>query len=148
MSSPIDLGQEILAAQGRILTHSVKRHGLRAVFAVMALVFLFFAAISFHGVLWGVFMTLCHLSPLYAALCVMGVDFLFVLIFVLLALRSRHPSFAEEREKMTRDRKFQELKRAVEVTALAKIAFGPLGRFAGGHLWRVASSPFRRKRKK
>ncbi|MDF7673593.1 hypothetical protein PT277_01270 [Acetobacteraceae bacterium ESL0709] len=147
MSSPIDLGHEILASQGRILSHSVKRHGLRAVFAIIALVFLFFAAISFHGVLWGAFLTLCHMGPFYAALCVLAVDVFMALIFVLLALRSRHPSGAEEKEKAARDHKIQEFKRAVEVTALAKIAFGPLGRFAGGQLWRVVRSPFKKKAK-
>lgn len=143
MSNPLELGQDILSKQAEIFGHCVRRHGLRVLFAVFALVFLGFAAISFHAVLWMAFLTFCKIGPLYSALCVMGVDLLFVLFFVLLAIQSRSPSVAEERIRFARDQKLHELRGSLALSAVTSLLFGPLGRYAGGRFF----SMFRSKKK-
>ncbi|QHI95102.1 hypothetical protein GT348_01255 [Aristophania vespae] len=148
MSSPIELGQEVLAAQGRVFAQTVKRHGVRVVFAIIAAIFLLFAAISLHGVLWTLFLGVCHFSPLNAALCVMGIDILFALIFLLLAMRARHSTPSEERAILARDQKLQELKRSIGLSALLSVASGPVGRFAGGRVLKMVKLPFGRRKKR
>lgn len=146
MSSPVEVGQEVLSAQGQIIGHCAKRYGLRAAFAIVALVFLGFAALSFHGVLWALFLTFCHLGPFYSALCVLGVDLLFVLIFVILASLSRKPGVAEEKARMERDRKVQELKQAFALSTVLGVLNGPVGRYAGGQAFKIVRSLFSRKK--
>lgn len=144
MSSPVEVGQEVLSAQGQIIGHCAKRYGLRAAFAVIALVFLAFAAVSFHGVLWALFLTFCHFGAFYSALCVLGVDLLFVLFFVILASLSRKPGLAEEKARMERDRKLQDLKQSLALSTVISVLSGPIGRYAGGRAFKLLRSLFSR----
>ncbi|MXV43779.1 hypothetical protein GS501_01760 [Saccharibacter sp. 17.LH.SD] len=146
MSSPVEVGQEVLSAQGQIIAHCVKRHGIRVAFAVIALVFLLFAAISFHGVLWALFFAFCHFGIFYSALCVLGVDLLFVVLFIILAAISRRPGLAEERARIARDNKLHELKQSIALSALLNVVTGPMGRSAGGFFFKKARSAFSRKK--
>ncbi|GBR35468.1 MULTISPECIES: hypothetical protein [Gluconobacter] len=125
---PIELGQDVLAAQGQILSRSAMRIGRRVAYGVVAAVFLMFAAISFHGFLWAFFIDVVGLGYVASALCVMGVDLLFVLIFGLLAARSIPDPVAIE-ARIRRDRKLAQLKQSVAMAALTGVVFGPAGRF-------------------
>lgn len=145
MSGPVEVGQEVVSAQGQIISHCVKRYGIRIAFAVAAMIFLVFAAISFHGVLWALFLTFCHLNAVYAALCVLGVDVLFVVLFIMLASLSRRPSLAEEKARMKRDRKLQELKHSLALSTALSVITGPVGRYAGGRAFKFVRSLFSRR---
>lgn len=135
MSNPIEIGQEVLAAQGQILSYSARRYGLRAALVGGALLFMFFAAISLHAVLWALFLTVCGLAPIWASLCVLAFDLVGVLIFALFALNSRRPSMAEEKARIQREHCIQELKQSIAVTALVSLVCGPLGRFVGHRIF-------------
>lgn len=147
MNGLLEIGQAVLAAQGKIFKECAKRHGLRVAFLIVAVVFLGFAAISLHGVFWAFFEQVCHFGPLASAACVLGVDVLLVVIFLLLALRAGHSSFAEERARMERDRKLHELKQGFAFSSLFSIASGPVGRYAGGQAWRIVKGAFARRKK-
>lgn len=147
MNGLLEIGQAVLAAQGKIFKECAKRHGLRVAFLIVAVVFLGFAAISLHGVFWAFFEQVCHFGPLASAACVLGVDVLLVVIFLLLALRAGHSSFAEERARMERDRKLHELKQSFAFSSLFSIASGPVGRYAGGQAWRIVKGAFARRKK-
>lgn len=125
---PIELGQDVLSAQGQILSRSAMRIGRRVAYGIIAAVFLLFTALSFHGFLWAFFINVAGLSYVKSALCVIGVDLLFVVIFGLLAARSI-PDPIEIEARIRRDRKLIELKQAVAMTALTGLVFGPAGRF-------------------
>ncbi|MFT8809413.1 hypothetical protein [Gluconobacter sp.] len=125
---PIELGQDVLSAQGQILSRSAMRIGRRVAYGIIAAVFLLFTALSFHGFLWAFFINVAGLSYVKSALCVIGVDLLFVVIFGLLAARSI-PDPVEIEARIRRDRKLIELKQAVAMTALTGLVFGPAGRF-------------------
>ncbi|MBS1104281.1 hypothetical protein JK202_14920 [Gluconobacter sp. Dm-62] len=125
---PIELGQDVLSAQGQILSRSAMRIGRRVAYGIVAAVFLLFTAVSFHGFLWAFFVDVAGLSLVKAALCVIGVDLLFVVIFGLLAARSI-PDPVEIEARIRRDRKLAEFKQSVAMAALTGLVFGPAGRF-------------------
>ncbi|MBE1723648.1 hypothetical protein [Bombella apis] len=147
MNGLLELGQAVLAAQGKIFRECAKRHGIRLCFLVVALVFLGFAAITLHGVFWAFFRQICHLGLLLSAACVLGIDLLFFIIFLLLAVRAGHSGLAEARARMERDRKMHELKQSFALTSLLGLASGPVGRYAGGQAWRMAKGVFTRRKK-
>lgn len=147
MSGLLEIGQALFSAQSKIFQECAKRHGLRVGFLIVAIVFLTFAAITFHAVLWALFSQLCHLSALLSAVCVLGVDLVFFFIFLLLGLRAGRPGLAEARARKEREEKWNELKQTFALTALLGVAGGPVGRFVGGQAWRFARSMFTRRKK-
>lgn len=147
MNGLLEIGQAALAAQGKIFKECAKRHGLRVAFLIVAVVFLGFAAISLHGVFWAFFKQVCHFGPLASAASVLGIDVLFAVIFLLLALRAGHSGLAEERARMERDRKLHELKQSFAFASLFSLASGPVGRYAGGQTWRIVKGVFTRRKK-
>lgn len=147
MNGLLELGQAVLAAQGKIFKECAKRHGIRLCFLVVALVFLAFAAVTLHWVFWAFFRQVCHLGLLLSAVCVLGIDLLFAVIFLLLALRAGHTGIAEDRARMERDKKLHELKQNFALTSLLGLASGPVGRYAGGYAWRIVKGTFTRRKK-
>lgn len=133
---PIELGQDVLSAQGQILSRSALRIGRRVAYGIVAAVFLFFTAISFHGFLWAFFVDVAGLSYVKSALCVIGVDLLFVVIFGLLAARSI-PDPVEIEARIRRDRKLVEFKQSLAMAALTGLVFGPAGRFTISRLFAI-----------
>lgn len=133
---PIELGQDVLSAQGQILSRSALRIGRRVAYGIVAAVFLFFTAISFHGFLWAFFVDVVGLSYVKSALCVIGVDLLFVVIFGLLAARSI-PDPVEIEARIRRDRKVVEFKQSLAMAALTGLVFGPAGRFTISRLFAI-----------
>ncbi|MBF0865518.1 hypothetical protein HKD31_12825 [Gluconobacter sp. R71646] len=138
---PIELGQDVLSAQGQILSRSAMRIGRRVAYGIVAAVFLFFTAISFHGFLWAFFIDVAELSYVKSALCVIGVDLLFVVIFGLLAARSI-PDPVEIEARIRRDRKFIEFKQSLAMAALTGLVFGPAGRFTIARLFAIVRNLF------
>lgn len=138
---PLELGQEVLSAQGQILSRSAMRIGRRVACALVAVVFLLFAAISFHGFLWAFFISVAGLSYVKASLCVIGVDLFFVLIFAVLAAWSI-PDVVEIEARILRDRKLVELKQSIAITAVTGVLLGPAGRFTGRKLFSLIRSFF------
>ncbi|GFE96250.1 MULTISPECIES: hypothetical protein [Gluconobacter] len=138
---PIELGQEVLSAQGQILSRSAMRIGRRVACALVAVVFLLFAAISFHGFLWAFFISVAGLSYVKASLCVIGIDLFFVLIFAVLAAWSI-PDVVEIEARIRRDRKLVELKQSVAITAVTGLLLGPIGRFTGKSFLSILKSFF------
>ncbi len=147
MNSPFDTIQDIISAQGQIFSHCAKRYGIRLVFFVVAAVFLIFAAIALHGVLWGVFYSFCHVGMIGAAACVLGVDVLVAVLFLLLAVRAGRASLAERRARELRERKVQELRHSFALTTILSFASGPVGRFVGGQVWRIVRNVVSRPKK-
>ncbi|GBD57979.1 hypothetical protein [Gluconobacter wancherniae] len=141
MSNPLDLGQEALSAQGKIFARSATRIGRRIAYGAVAAVFLMFAAISFHGLLWAIGLDLLGLSYVASALCVLGLDLLIVIVFALLARRSI-PDPVEIEARIRRDRKLIELKQAVAISALTGLVFGPAGRFTGRKVTAIIKNIF------
>lgn len=133
---PIELGQDVLSAQGQILSRSAMRIGRRVAYGIVAAIFLFFAAVSFHGFLWAFFIDVTGLSYVKSALCVIGVDLLFVVIFGLLAARSI-PDPVEIEARIRRDRKLIEFKQSLAMAALTGLVFGPAGRFTIARLFAI-----------
>lgn len=117
---PIDLGQDVLSAQGQILARSATQIGRRVAYGVVAAVFLFFTTISFHGLLWAFFIDVAGLSYVKSGLCVVGLDLLFVVIFGLLATRSI-PDPVEIEARIRRDRKWIEFKQSLAMAALTGV---------------------------
>ncbi|EHH68122.1 hypothetical protein [Gluconobacter morbifer] len=138
---PIDLGQEVLSAQGTVLARSATRIGRRVAYGVVAAVFLLFTALSFHGFLWAFFIDVTHLSYVKSALCVVGIDFFFVIVFGLLAARSIADP-VEIEARIRRDRLFIEFKQSLAVTALLGLVAGPAGRFTGRKVTAILKSFF------
>ncbi|MCX5618007.1 hypothetical protein NQF86_04940 [Bombella sp. TMW 2.2543] len=147
MGGLLEIGQAVLAAQGKIFKACAKRHGLRVAFLIIAVVFLAFAAITLHGVLWAFFLDVCHLGALASAACVLGVDVLLAVIFLLLGLRAGRAGLAEAHARMERDRKLNELKQGFALSTVLSVASGPVGRYAGGQAWRLVRSAFTRRKK-
>lgn len=128
MANIIEILQEIFSAQGSLFVKAGQRYGWRIAYAIAACVFLLFAAFSFHAVLWAGFYTFCHLHIFAASLAVFGVDLLIVAFFVILAVRSRDVSVAEERIRWNRDKKIDELKDALSFSLISTLLLGPVGR--------------------
>lgn len=127
---PLDLGQDVLSAQKIILARSALRIGRRVACGVIAAVFMFFALIGFHALLWAIFVDAAGLSHIKAALCVIGVDIFFGLIFGLGAAWSI-PGNVEIEARIRRDRKWIEFKQAVAVNTVGGLFLGPIARLTG-----------------
>lgn len=147
MNGLLEIGQAVFSAQGKIFQECAKRHGLRFGFLIIAAIFLAFAAITFHAVLWALFSELCHFGALLSAVCVLGVDLWFFVIFLLLGLRAGHPGLAEARARKERDDKLREFKQTIGISAILSLAGGPVGRYMGGQAWRLVRSMFSRRKK-
>ncbi|GBR51267.1 hypothetical protein AA106555_0488 [Neokomagataea thailandica NBRC 106555] len=141
---PLDLGQEVLSAQGQILSRTALRVARRAAFGVVALTFLFFFVIGLHGLLWALCLDVGGFSHVKAALCVLGFDLLFVVIFGALAAWSI-PDMVTIEARIRRDRKLNELKQAIALSTLTGLLIGPIGRGMAGSLLSVFKSVLRRK---
>lgn len=142
---PIELGQEVLSAQGRIFSRTALRLARRVAFASVALLFLFFAVITLHGLLWAFFVDVAGLSYVKSALCVLGVDLVFVVIFGVLAAWSI-PDMVTIEARIRRDRKLSELKQAVALSTLAGLLLGPIGRGTAGRVFSLLRSVVRARR--
>ncbi|QDH17163.1 hypothetical protein [Swingsia samuiensis] len=143
---PLELGQEVLSAQGTIVKRSATRIGRRIACALVAAVFLMFAAISFHGFMWAFFMSVMGLSCVKASLCVIAVDLFFVIIFGICAAWSI-PDPVEIEAKIRRDRKLVELRQAFALSTMMTILFSPLGRTAGKKTFSLLFGMFKRSKK-
>lgn len=140
----IELGQDVLSEQGTVLSRTALRIARRAAFGIVALTFLLFFIISLHGLLWALCLDVAGLSAVKAALCVLGFDLLFIVIFGVLAAWSI-PDMVTIEARIRRDRKLMELKQAVALSTLTGLLLGPIGRGTAGRLFSVFKSVLRRK---
>lgn len=128
MANIIEILQDIFSAQLSLFGKKMQRYGWRVAYALAACVFLLFAAISFHAVLWAAFFTFCHLHVFAASLCVLGVDIALIVLFAVLAMYSSEASVAEERLSWKRDKKIDELKDVLSFSLISTLLLGPVGR--------------------
>nr|WP_294917436.1 hypothetical protein [uncultured Neokomagataea sp.] len=141
---PLELGQEVLSAQGTILSRTALRVARRAAFGIVALTFLFFFVIGLHGLLWALCLDVAGLSHVKAALCVLGFDLFFIILFGALAAWSI-PDMVTIEARIRRDRKLMELKQAVALSTLTGILLGPVGRGTAGGVFSLFKKILRRK---
>lgn len=101
------------------LQHMAKRHGIRAAFGLVAAIFGIGVLMLAHVVAWQLLRT--YVSPIYATLILLGINFLLAAAFGLLAARSS-PHQAEHDALDIRRRALEAAKGSVALGALVPIA--------------------------
>ncbi|TLU71620.1 hypothetical protein [Lichenicoccus roseus] len=141
----VELAKTAASSEGLLLQKTALRFARRAAFLVVAAVFGFFALISVHVVLW----TLCegpwHTGKVWASVIVLGVDVLFLVVFLLLG-RGKLPDPVEVEARIVRDRALHDLRNAVALTAVTSTIMGPAGRYAGRGAFAAVRSLLRRRK--
>lgn len=126
----IDAGQEVLKSQGAVFKYAARRMGRRVACFLVAIIFMLFAFVSAHAVLWVFAMSVLHFTAFVAASSILGLDVLCAIIFLLLGLRNdANPSEFEAR--LRRDRKMTELRQSLAISSFVGLLLGPVGRFTG-----------------
>ena len=110
-----------IAAEAEVLRIQLmlKRQGLRATFGLFALVFAIAVLILIEVAIW---QSLClYLQPLYASLCLLGINLALSLVFALMAAKSS-PGRIEREALGVRRRAVQEIPASLTLGALIPVA--------------------------
>ena len=110
-----------VAAEAEFLRirHMLKRQGMRAAFGLAAVVFAVAVLVLINVVIW---QALClYMQPVYASLCLLGINLAVALLFAFLAVRSS-PSRIEREALALRQRAIQEIPASLTIGALVPIA--------------------------
>ena len=110
-----------VAAEAEFLRiqHMLKRQGIRAAFGLAAVVFAVAVLVMINVVIW---QALClYMQPVYASLCLLGINLAVALLFAFLAVRSS-PSRIEREALALRQRAIQEIPASLTLGALVPIA--------------------------
>ena len=110
-----------VAAEAEFLRiqHMLKRQGIRVAFGLAAVVFVVAVLVLINVVIW---QALClYMQPLYASLCLLGINLAVALLFAFLAVRSS-PSRVEREALALRQRAIQEIPASLTLGALVPIA--------------------------
>jgi hypothetical protein len=119
----LDLGQAAAQAELLRLKRLARRHVLRAIFGMIAVVFLIGTLILLHVVAYIALQP--TLTPLLDGLALLGFDLVLAILFALLASRNT-PDQIEIEAKLLREQALSEMKESLAIMALV----GPLARLA------------------
>ena len=110
-----------VAAEAEILRiqYMLKRQGMRAAFGLVAAIFTVGVLVLAHIAGWQVLRL--YLSPIYATLILLGVDFVIAALFGILAARSS-PSRDEREALAIRQRAWHEARSSLALGALIPVA--------------------------
>ncbi len=135
----IDLGRA--AAQAELLRFKllIKRQAMRGVWGAVAAVFAIAVLVMVHVLLFMLLSLL--LPPIWAAVVVLGFDFVMLLIFGLIAAKSQ-PGRIEVQAREVRDRALLEMRESLAISALLNPVARVAVRAAGRGAWNaVRPSP-------
>ena len=115
-----------VAAEAEILRlrYMLRRHGMRAAFAALAVVFGLSVLMLVDVAGWQVLRL--YVAPIYATLILLGINLLITLVFVALAARSSVSS-PEREALMIRQRALQEVRGSLAFTAVIPVTRSLLG---------------------
>ena len=139
----VEFGRLAAAAEATRWQRLGLRYAKRVAFLVVAALFGLFAMISAHVALWVLCYGPWNTGKVWASFIVLGVDVLFVAVFVLLG-RGKPPGSVEIEARMTRDQNLNAMKSALAFSAVTATVVGPAGRMAGRGLLDLVKGRFRR----
>ena len=143
----VDYGKDAASAEVQRLQRLALRFATRLAFLVVAALFGLFTLISAHVLLWMLCYGPWHTGRVWASLIVLGVDLLFMAIFVVLG-RSRQPTAAEIEARIARDRNLAAMRSAFAMSAVTATVVGPAGRMAGRGIVDLFRSRLSRRRER
>jgi hypothetical protein len=110
-----------LAAESEILRiqHMLKRQGIRAAFGAVAAVFAISVLILIEIIIWQVLKL--YLQPLYATLCLLGINLVLAIVFALLAAKSS-PGHVEREALVLRQQAVERIQSSLALGALVPVA--------------------------
>ena len=141
----VDHGRDAASAEVQRLQRLALRYATRVAFLVVAALFGLFTLMSAHVLLWMICYGPWHTGKVWASVIVLGVDILFMAIFVVLG-RGKPAGAAEIEARMRRDRDLAAMRNAFAISAVAATVVGPAGRMAGRGMWGLLRD--RRRRRK
>ena len=141
----VDHGKAAASAEVQRLQRVALRYAMRVAFLVVAALFGLFTLMSAHVLLWMLCYGPWHTGKVWASVILLGVDLLFMVIFVVLG-RGRPAGAVEIEARLRRDRDLAAMRNAFAISAVAATVVGPAGRMAGRGMWGMLRD--RRRRRK
>ncbi len=125
----VDLGRTAAQAEVLRIKRLVRRQAMRAVWGVVAAVFLIAVLVMLHAVIFALLTT--ALSPLWATVVLLVIDLLIAIVFIVLAARGA-PDTLEVEARNIRDQALLEMRESVAISAIlspvTRMAFRSAGR--------------------
>lgn len=128
LHSPVDALLEIIHAQGTLFSSHLRRLGLSMAWVIGVFVFLAFALVSAHALLWTFLISVMHLDIFLSAVAVCAVDLFLMIFCIIAALVTRKPKSADKDARKLRDEKLQEFKEAFAWSAIFAFGVSPVGK--------------------